>query len=274
MSLYLGNTKINSLQAEYAVTSGVSSVNGQIGAVVIDDMTGATTEVSGVSGLVPAPAAGDEGKYLKGDGTWAEVDKIFMAKYGETTIEEIVEAYNSGKAIYCVKDDTIASLYYIASTGSVINFAAGNTNLQINAISGWAEGKVIGNMTGPIGSLSGSSGLVPAPSSGDNEKFLRGDGTWGEVASGASGITATLSASGWTEQSDDSYAQTVSVTGVTANNQVVVDVALSGSDIDADIEVLNAWGCVNRASQTVNSLTFYCYGDTPTVSIPLNAVVM
>lgn len=88
------------------------------------------------------------------------------------------------------------------------------------------------------------------------------------------GVTATLSASGWTEQSDGSYAQTVSVAGVTADNQVIVDVALSGSDMDADIETLKAWGCVNRASQAVDNLTFYCYGDTPTVSISLNVVVM
>ena len=33
-------------------------------------------------------------------------------------------------------------------------------------------------MSGATGQTGGSSGLVPAPSSGDNEKFLRGDGTW------------------------------------------------------------------------------------------------
>ena len=34
------------------------------------DMTGATSSTAGAHGLVPAPSAGDEGKYLKGDGTW------------------------------------------------------------------------------------------------------------------------------------------------------------------------------------------------------------
>lgn len=33
--------------------------------------TGATASAAGVAGLVPAPAAGDESKVLKGDGTWA-----------------------------------------------------------------------------------------------------------------------------------------------------------------------------------------------------------
>lgn len=42
-------------------------------AVKADEMTGATSSSPGVSGLVPAPAAGDDEKYLKGDGTWGVV---------------------------------------------------------------------------------------------------------------------------------------------------------------------------------------------------------
>ena len=33
-------------------------------------MTGASASAAGTSGLVPAPAAGNQGKYLRGDGTW------------------------------------------------------------------------------------------------------------------------------------------------------------------------------------------------------------
>ena len=39
------------------------------------DMTGATSGAAGTHGLVPAPAAGSQGKYLKADGTWGEPDK-------------------------------------------------------------------------------------------------------------------------------------------------------------------------------------------------------
>ena len=35
-----------------------------------DTMTGATSSAAGTSGLVPAPAAGDQDKFLKADGTW------------------------------------------------------------------------------------------------------------------------------------------------------------------------------------------------------------
>lgn len=35
-----------------------------------DTMTGATSSAAGAAGVVPAPAAGDDGKFLSGDGTW------------------------------------------------------------------------------------------------------------------------------------------------------------------------------------------------------------
>ena len=37
------------------------------------EMTGATASTDGEEGLVPAPLAGDENKFLRGDGTWVEV---------------------------------------------------------------------------------------------------------------------------------------------------------------------------------------------------------
>lgn len=40
-----------------------------------DPMVGATSQEAGEAGLVPAPAAGDQGKVLTGDGTWSEVEE-------------------------------------------------------------------------------------------------------------------------------------------------------------------------------------------------------
>lgn len=54
-----------------------------------------------------------------------------------------------------------------------------------------------GVMTGADGTNPGTSGFVPAPAATDNEKFLRGDGTWAEAGSQGGGawgtITGTLS---------------------------------------------------------------------------------
>lgn len=40
----------------------------------VAEMVGATSETAGTAGIVPAPKAGEEGKFLRGDGTWAEPD--------------------------------------------------------------------------------------------------------------------------------------------------------------------------------------------------------
>lgn len=42
-------------------------------AAIATDMTGATAQAAGAHGLVPAPAAGDDTKFLGGDGTWKDV---------------------------------------------------------------------------------------------------------------------------------------------------------------------------------------------------------
>lgn len=40
----------------------------------IEPMVGATEESDGLSGLVPVPLAGENNKFLRGDGTWVSVD--------------------------------------------------------------------------------------------------------------------------------------------------------------------------------------------------------
>ena len=91
---------------------------------------------------------------------------------------------------------------------------------------------------------------------------------------GGEAYTATLTTSGWA-QSGDRYSQTVNVTGVTASTPVVlVDVALSGADLDADAAALEAWGIVsaNNVAQGAGTLTFYAL-SVPSVNVPVNVGV-
>jgi len=93
--LYLGNTLISSSTGDSSVTElrdlvdialGETLIDGQVLAydalsqkwinksldqVVVDVMLGATASQAGAAGLVPAPAAGQQGYFLKGDGTWS-----------------------------------------------------------------------------------------------------------------------------------------------------------------------------------------------------------
>ena len=58
-------------------------------AVTSSVMIGASAETAGAAGLVPAPKAGDQTKFLRGDGTWAEVATIDadLSKYA--TVESV-----------------------------------------------------------------------------------------------------------------------------------------------------------------------------------------
>ena len=222
-----------------------------------DPMVGATSQEAGASGLVPAPTAGDQTKFLKGDGTWDTVadSPLFMATYTATTGNAMKAAIQSGKAVMCnargyapsqfgllgkcdlnnnkyqflyIYKNTnayaqqlgdiafrmvfcnnsgswfgqIAQLTFKAPTaaGQVMKSASNGHGefdwtlstvsevptsavgdagkvLSVNS-SGTAEWILPSNMTGATASTDGASGLVPAPTAGDQTKFLKGDGTW------------------------------------------------------------------------------------------------
>lgn len=57
--------------ASSATSAAASAAAAQ--AAIATDMTGATASADGAHGLVPQPLAGDEVKFLRGDGTWASV---------------------------------------------------------------------------------------------------------------------------------------------------------------------------------------------------------
>ena len=43
--------------------------------IIVENFTGATAEVAGTAGLVPAPQIGEQDYFLKGDGTWASIEE-------------------------------------------------------------------------------------------------------------------------------------------------------------------------------------------------------
>ena len=68
-------------------------------------------------------------------------------------------------------------------SGDVTDVKIDNTSiLDVNGVAN------ITTMTGAGASTAGTKGLVPAPASGDNTKYLRGDGTW-QDAQGASAVS-------------------------------------------------------------------------------------
>lgn len=70
----LANVLISNVQDKQILAYDASNkkwVNKTPEEIQVEVMTGATADVAGTSGLVPAPAAGAQDKFLRGDGVWA-----------------------------------------------------------------------------------------------------------------------------------------------------------------------------------------------------------
>ena len=64
--------------------------------VAIPTMTGASSSTNGSEGLVPAPSAGDQDKYLKADGTWGIPTDTNTDTKVTNTLATTTKAYITG----------------------------------------------------------------------------------------------------------------------------------------------------------------------------------
>lgn len=87
--------------------------------------------------------------------------------------------------------------------------------------------------------------------------------------------TGTLLASGWAADSHGYQSQTITITGLKASYDIDPqwDVALSGTDPDADAALLEGFALIHNYVTGANSLTAQCIGSAPTMNIPVKVVV-
>lgn len=63
--------------------------------VSVPTMTGASNTSDGTKGLVPTPAAGDQNKYLKADGTWEAITDTKVTNILATTTKAYITGTSS-----------------------------------------------------------------------------------------------------------------------------------------------------------------------------------
>ena len=126
------------------------------------------------------------------------------------------------------------------------------------------------------GTLTGKLKLSGAPTEdmdAATKKYV--DDSVAGAGSGPTQYTATLLASAWSADSHGYQAQTITITGLKASYSVDPqwDVALSGTDPDADAALLEGFALIHNYVTGANSLTAQCIGKAPTVNVPVKVVV-
>ncbi len=81
-----------------------------------------------------------------------------------------------GIKLYASKDDINSLVKSVIISGKQITVIKNDDTSTTTTLSGEDV------FTGASSSAAGSTGLVPAPAMGDQNKYLRADGTWGDVA--------------------------------------------------------------------------------------------
>ena len=93
-----------------------------------------------------------------------------IADYVDSEVEDLSSAVTAELA------KKVSSVTYDSTNKKLVYNKGGSTNTDIVTVTTLKS--AIGTMTGATASANGDMGLVPAPSSGKQNYFLRGDGTW------------------------------------------------------------------------------------------------
>lgn len=178
------------------------------------NMGAATSSTAGKAGLVPAPAAGEQASFLRGDGTWVVPTNTTYAKANTSTLGLVMIGYAENGKNYPVELDGSGKMYVnvpwtdtnttygvvgangstgLVKNGSTVTSASGYTACPI--VSGVPYYKdtntTYANMKAATASAAGAAGLVPAPDAGKQTSFLRGDGTWVVPTNTTYGLAST-----------------------------------------------------------------------------------
>jgi hypothetical protein len=255
------------------------------------NMGAATSSTAGKAGLVPAPAAGKQASFLRGDGTWVVPTNTTYAKANTSTLGLVMIGYAENGKNYPVELDGSGKMYVnvpwtdtnttygvvgangstgLVKNGSTVTSASGYTACPI--VSGVPYYKdtntTYANMKAATASAAGAAGLVPAPAAGKQTSFLRGDGTWVVPTNTTYGLAST-SANGLLRQLNGSTSNFMRGDGTWATppntTYAVANESTNGLMAAADKKTMNRLIGVNTVT-TLASLPISKRSITATLS--------
>lgn len=111
--------------------------SGKVPSARLSAMTGADGSNAGTSGIVPAPAATDNVKYLKGDGTWASVDSL-PSQTGNSG--KFLTTNGTTASWATVQSDTTTYTWYTGNTGTTVTI---QDTTGVNALNVYKNGLLL-----------------------------------------------------------------------------------------------------------------------------------
>lgn len=242
------------------------------------NMGAASASAAGKAGLVPAPAAGKQASFLRGDGTWVVPTNTTYAKANTSTLGLVMIGYEENGKNYPVELDGSGKMFVnvpwtdtnttygvvgangstgLVKNGSTVTSASGYTACPI--VSGVPYYKdtntTYANMKAATASAAGAAGLVPAPAAGKQTSFLRGDGTWVVPTNTTYGLAST-SANGLLRQLNGSTSSFMRGDGTWATppntTYAVANESTNGLMAAADKKTVNRLIGVNTVTTLAN----------------------
>ena len=168
----VSDTVVNTVTAstaEYPVPSAGDSVKTIIGKItkfcadIVNTFTGATSSAIGKKGLVPAPSAGQQTAYMRGDGTWVQPQNnatttqngyVLDAKMGKTLQDQITslnDSLSNKVQRISLANTMVAWQFRLNGNISIIAFTTGvQANYELSSwisyiYSAWAQGTTFNN---------------------------------------------------------------------------------------------------------------------------------
>jgi len=242
------------LEYKYAFKSGVETVTVVLGDRPLDYVQSSIVKSGGGVSSKAKPSGGGSTGAAGKDGE----DGVGIQSVTQTT----TSTADGGENII-----TVALTDGSANTFSIRNGSRGSTGPQGPAGSDGKDG---------ADGKNGSDGYTP----------VRGTDYWTEadkqeiinevsaVTGGGGSYTVTLSSSKWTKQSNGTYTQTATVSGVTASSKAIVDINMSAATTSTYATLSEAWFLIGRAYCVANGITFVCYEGAPETNLSVNVEVL
>lgn len=168
---------------------GSSDASLTIDATKPEEMKGATASAAGVHGLVPAPAAGNQNKFLRGDGTWQTAGAVTGVKGNAETNYRTGNINLTCANIGAATSDHNHDTSYLKLSGGTLTGALTGQTIKPSATGSYNLGtsdakwnyvysnKFIGNLTGNVEGNATSATNAQSANKFNNTVALSGDVT-------------------------------------------------------------------------------------------------